>query len=69
MTTGTDAFAQGKLAFQNNHPMSSCQYPSGSAFRNEWMRGWMQARNASPRNDRAGGMKQQARSGGVGGAK
>jgi hypothetical protein len=51
MTTGTDAFAQGKLAFQNNLPMSSCQYPSGSVFRDDWMRGWNEARNASPKGD------------------
>ncbi|GGD95312.1 hypothetical protein GCM10011390_12600 [Aureimonas endophytica] len=51
MNTGTDAFAQGKLAFQNNHPMSSCTYPVGSSIREEWMRGWTEGRNASPGGD------------------
>ncbi|KQT85801.1 Rmf/CrpP family protein [Aurantimonas sp. Leaf443] len=44
----TDAFAQGKLAFQNNHPMSACDYPVGSSLRQDWMSGWTQARNAAP---------------------
>jgi hypothetical protein len=51
MTTGTDAFAQGRLAFGNNLPMSSCEYPTGSPSRDDWMRGWNEARNASPKGD------------------
>ncbi|HEX2017795.1 MAG TPA: Rmf/CrpP family protein [Aurantimonas sp.] len=44
----TDAYEQGKLAFQHNHPMSSCEYPAGSTFRAAWMEGWTEARNAAP---------------------
>ncbi|WP_185984963.1 Rmf/CrpP family protein [Aureimonas mangrovi] len=47
-----DAFAQGKLAFEHNHPMSSCEYPVGSSLRAEWMAGWTEASNAKP--NRAG---------------
>ena len=43
-----DAFHQGKLAFQNNHPMSSCEYPVGSSLRAEWMAGWTESRNTDP---------------------
>lgn len=45
----TDARAQGRLAFANNHPMSSCHYPVGSDLRAEWMAGWQAAQNAAPR--------------------
>ena len=51
MGTGTGAFDQGKLAFQNNHPMSSCDFPVGSGIRQEWMSGWNEARNASPNGE------------------
>ncbi|WP_152048077.1 Rmf/CrpP family protein [Aureimonas psammosilenae] len=51
MTTGTSPFEQGKLAFKHNHPMSSCDFPVGSGVREEWMRGWTEARNASPVGD------------------
>ncbi|KAB0678778.1 Rmf/CrpP family protein [Aureimonas leprariae] len=51
MATGTDAYEQGKLAFQNNHPMSSCEFPVGSTLREDWMNGWNGARNASPTGD------------------
>ncbi|KQQ90336.1 Rmf/CrpP family protein [Aureimonas sp. Leaf324] len=44
----TDAFQQGKLAFQNNVPKSACEYPAGSTLRNEWMEGWTQGLNARP---------------------
>ena len=43
-----DAFHQGKLAFQNNHPMSACEYPVGSSLRAEWMAGWNESRNTEP---------------------
>ena len=45
----TDARQQGRLAFVNNHPMSSCEYPVGSSFRAEWMSGWTEARQAEER--------------------
>ena len=44
----TDARAQGRLAFANNHAMSSCQYPVGSDLRTQWMAGWQAAQNAAP---------------------
>ena len=44
----TDAYEQGRLAFQHNHPMSSCKYPVGSPLRAAWMDGWTTARNAAP---------------------
>ena len=44
----TDAFQQGKLAFQNNVPKSACEYPVGSTLRSEWMEGWTQGLNARP---------------------
>ncbi|MEX6505940.1 Rmf/CrpP family protein [Jiella sp. M17.18] len=44
----TDAYQQGKLAYQNNYPMSGCSYPVDSTLRAEWMRGWNEARNADP---------------------
>ncbi len=44
----TDAFQQGKLAFQNNVPKSACEYPVGSTLRTEWMEGWTQGLNARP---------------------
>jgi len=44
----TDAYQQGRLAFQNNHPMSACSYPVDSTLRAEWMRGWNEARNGDP---------------------
>ncbi|MCB8840766.1 Rmf/CrpP family protein [Aurantimonas sp. VKM B-3413] len=44
----TDAYQQGKLAYQNNHPMSSCSYPVDSTLRADWMRGWNAAQNADP---------------------
>lgn len=44
----TDAFAQGKLAFEHNHPMSSCEFPVGSTLRAEWMNGWTTAQNSHP---------------------
>lgn len=44
----TDAFHQGELAFRNNFPMSSCEYPAGSSLRAAWMEGWTTARNAAP---------------------
>lgn len=47
-----DAFAQGKLAFEHNHPMSSCDYPVGSSLRAEWMAGWTEASNARPNDGR-----------------
>ncbi len=49
----TDAFHQGKLAFQNNHPMSSCEYPVGSSLRAEWMAGWTESRNTDPGHSRS----------------
>lgn len=42
-----DAFAQGKLAFEHNLPMSSCDYPVGSSLRADWMAGWTEANNLS----------------------
>lgn len=50
-----DAFAQGKLAFEHNHAMSSCDYPVGSSLRAEWMAGWTQASNTRPQDGRNGG--------------
>jgi hypothetical protein len=44
----TDAYQQGRLAYQNNHPMSGCAYPVDSTLRAEWMRGWNEAHNAHP---------------------
>ncbi|MFD2236735.1 Rmf/CrpP family protein [Aureimonas populi] len=44
-----DAYAQGKLAYEHNHPMSSCEYPVGSSLRAEWMAGWTQASNTDPK--------------------
>lgn len=49
-----DAFSQGKLAFEHNHPMSSCDYPVGSSLRAEWMAGWTEANNARPTQRPAG---------------
>jgi hypothetical protein len=49
----TDAFAQGKLAFEHNHPMSSCDYPAGSSLRAEWMAGWTEANNTRPNANRS----------------
>lgn len=49
-----DAFAQGKLAFEHNHPMSSCDYPAGSSLRAEWMAGWTEAANSRPNANRSG---------------
>ena len=49
----TDAREQGRLAFANNHAMSSCQYPVGSDLRAEWMAGWQAAQNAAPKGLRA----------------
>ncbi|MBC8129005.1 MAG: hypothetical protein H7Y08_01635 [Rhizobiaceae bacterium] len=43
-----DAGLQGKLAFDHNLPMSACNYPNGSTLREDWMKGWTQARNARP---------------------
>lgn len=48
-----DAYAQGKLAYGHNHPMSSCQYPVGSSMRAEWMAGWTQASNADMKRGQA----------------
>ena len=45
----TDARQQGRLAFVNNHPMSSCRYPVGSDLRANWMAGWQAAQNAAPK--------------------
>ncbi len=58
----TDATEQGRLAFRNNFPMSSCQYPVGSSLRAAWMSGWTEARNAAPESS-AGhpGMMKDAR--------
>ena len=42
-----DAFAQGKLAFAHNLPMSSCEFPVGSSLRADWMSGWTEASNLS----------------------
>ncbi len=49
----TDAFAQGKLAFEHNYPMSSCDYPAGSSLRAEWMAGWTEANNSRPNANRS----------------
>ncbi|MBO0906351.1 ribosome modulation factor [Jiella sonneratiae] len=58
----TDAYAQGRMAFEHNHPMSSCQYPVGSDLRGKWMDGWHAARNAAPAGDGAhSGMMADAR--------
>ncbi|NDW06152.1 Rmf/CrpP family protein [Jiella pacifica] len=59
----TDAREQGRLAFVNNHPMSSCEYPVGSDLRAEWMTGWQAAQNAAPKGDGAShpGMMADAR--------
>ena len=48
-----DACAQGKLAFEHNHPMSSCDYPAGSSLRAEWMAGWTEANNSRPNPNRS----------------
>ena len=45
----TNAFDQGKLAYRNNFSMSSCDYPTGSTLRDEWMKGWTQARGDDER--------------------
>ncbi|WP_156419441.1 Rmf/CrpP family protein [Aureimonas sp. AU12] len=47
----TDAFQQGKLAFEHNVPKSGCEYPTGSTLRTEWMEGWTQALNGRPSHD------------------
>lgn len=59
----TDAREQGRLAFVNNHPMSSCQYPVGSDLRADWMAGWQAAQNAAPNGGEAShpGMMADAR--------
>ena len=60
----TDAYQQGKLAYQNNHPMSSCGYPVDSTLRADWMRGWNAAQNADPSTgapERHSGMMGEAR--------
>ncbi|MBB4003927.1 ribosome modulation factor [Aurantimonas endophytica] len=64
----TDAYEQGKLAFQHNHPMSSCEYPKGSPLRQAWMDGWTEARNATPAGsgDRPGMMADARRATRVG---
>ena len=46
-----DAFNQGRLAFQHNHPMSACEYPVGSSLRAEWMSGWTTASNSLPHRE------------------
>jgi hypothetical protein len=58
-----DAFAQGKLAFAHNQPMSACEYPISSSLRKEWMEGWTSARNAAPNPPNTGSDNASAPSG------